>query len=339
MSTLPEEDPLSPEPFALQREEPPAAEEVAIVFYGDSAQQAPDGIVCVEALATAQPRPRFNSWFDPEFLPPPPRIPHLGHLLLLTVLAVLGLLGSGLVVRAALHFRLFGISTAEKAAVDVHYTIGSMAALYLITFGFALIIFPLAWHKGFWAGVHWNARAAIRRFRLLLGAACVCFVLAMIDEVALPGPNNAPIDKLFESRAAAWILFAFGVTFAPFFEETVFRGFLLPALCTAFDWCVEKITHSPALPLDPAGNAQWSFGAMIFASITTSVPFALMHAEQTAWSLGPFLLLVCVSLVLCWARLSTRSLAASVIVHAAYNFLLFSLMLLGTQGFKHMDKM
>jgi hypothetical protein len=50
-------------------------------------------------------------------------------------------------------------------------------------------------------------------------------------------------------------------------------------------------------------------------------------------------LLVCVSLVLCWARLSTRSLAASVLVHASYNFLLFSLMLLGTGGFKHLDKM
>jgi membrane protease YdiL (CAAX protease family) len=64
-----------------------------------------------------------------------------------------------------------------------------------------------------------------------------------------------------------------------------------------------------------------------------------MHAEQTGYSWGPFLLLVCVSLVLCWARLSTRSLAASVAVHASYNFLLFSLMLIGTQGFQHLDKM
>jgi membrane protease YdiL (CAAX protease family) len=78
---------------------------------------------------------------------------------------------------------------------------------------------------------------------------------------------------------------------------------------------------------------------MVVASILTSIPFALMHAEQTAHALGPFLLLVCVSLVLCWARLSTRSLAASVLVHASYNFLIFSLMLLGTGGFRHLDKM
>ncbi len=162
---------------------------------------------------------------------------------------------------------------------------------------------------------------------------------ALVDEVLLPGPADAPIDKLFDSRAAAWLLFAFGVTVAPFFEELIFRGFILPALCTAYDWSVEKTAGSIAPPLNPAGHPQWSIGAMVFGSIATSVPFALMHAEQTAWSLGPFLLLVGVSLVLCWARLATHSLAASVLVHASYNFLLFSLMLLGTSGFKHLDKM
>jgi hypothetical protein len=78
---------------------------------------------------------------------------------------------------------------------------------------------------------------------------------------------------------------------------------------------------------------------MIVASILTSIPFAWMHAEQTGYSLGPFVLLYCVSLVLCWARLTTRSLAASVMVHACYNFLLFSIMLYGTGGFQHLDKM
>jgi len=51
------------------------------------------------------------------------------------------------------------------------------------------------------------------------------------------------------------------------------------------------------------------------------------------------LLLVCVSLVLCWVRLGIRSLAASVMVHATYNLLLFSMMALGTGGFRHLDKM
>jgi hypothetical protein len=64
-----------------------------------------------------------------------------------------------------------------------------------------------------------------------------------------------------------------------------------------------------------------------------------MHAEQTAHAIGPFFLLVTVSLILCAVRLKTRSLAASTIVHACYNFLIFSLMLIGTSGFRHLDKM
>ncbi len=78
---------------------------------------------------------------------------------------------------------------------------------------------------------------------------------------------------------------------------------------------------------------------MVIGSILTSIPFAGMHAEQTGYSFGPFLLLVGVSLVLCAVRLFTRSLASSVMVHACYNLLLFSLMMVATGGFRHLDKM
>jgi membrane protease YdiL (CAAX protease family) len=339
MITPPEQDPITADFYAAQSDDSSMHGAIPSEVHDEFPTYPPDGELPEAPQAAIDPLPMFHSWSEPKHIPPPPRIPHLGHLLLLGVLAVIGLLGSSLVVHSMLHFHLFGITTDQGAASDVHYTIASMASLYLIAFCAALIVFPLLWHKSFFAGVQWNASAARQRFRVLIGAACVCFLLAMVDELVLPGPTNAPIDKLFESRAAAWLLFGFGVTFAPFFEEMVFRGFLLPALCTAFDWSMEKAVHMSAPAPDAAGHPQWSLSAMIFASILTSVPFALMHAEQTAWSLGPFLLLVCVSLVLCWARLATRSLAASVLVHASYNLLLFSLMLLGTQGFKHLDKM
>ena len=197
----------------------------------------------------------------------------------------------------------------------------------------------MIWHKGFFAGIQWNGRTALRLRQRLFITAAICFALALINGLLLPGPADAPIDKIFRAPGAAWLLFAFGVTFAPFFEEMVFRGFLLPALCTACDWVHEKTSGVPVRPLDETDQPRWSIPAMVVASILTSLPFAGMHAAQTGYSLGPFILLIGVSLALCWARLSTRSLAASVMVHASYNFLLFFLMAIGTGGFKHLDKM
>jgi membrane protease YdiL (CAAX protease family) len=267
------------------------------------------------------------------------RIPHLGHIGILTLLALGGLVGTMMLVPLALHFHLFGINSLTQAATDYRYALGSQAAQYFITFIGSLIVFPILWHKPFFEGIHWHGAAALQRTTRLISAAVLCFFVAMINGMLMPGPTNAPIDQLFKAPGAAWILFAFGVTLAPFFEEMAFRGFLLPALCTAYDWTVEHFTGAARRHLDEDGNPQWSFSAMVVGSVLTSIPFALMHGAQTSWSLGPFVLLIFVSLVLCSVRLYTRSLAASTMVHACYNFMLFSFMLLGTGGFKHLEKM
>ena len=270
---------------------------------------------------------------------PESRIPNFGHLLILTVIALLGFVAAGLAVQFAFRAHLWGVKTIDQAATDVHYTLASMAVLYVVSFSLAFFLFPRLWHKPFFAALQWNARAAFRYRYWLFAAPALCFLLAIVDELVLPGPTNAPIDKMFSNTAAAWLLFAFGVAVAPFFEEMTFRGFLLPALCTAVDWAVSLHTKKPLRPLDPNDHPQWSLAAMIVGSLLTSLPFAAMHADQIANSIGPLILLYCVSLVLCFARLSTRSLAASTLVHASYNLLLFSLMLVGTDGFKHLDKM
>lgn len=282
--------------------------------------------------------PLFQYWSRPA-TPKIERIPNAGHLGILFLIAICGLFCAGLVARLALHWHLFGVSTLSEAANEIHFTLGSEGLFYIFTFLGCLVVFPILWGKGFFAGLQWRGATALHYRGRLISAAGVCFILALVNGVLLPGPANTPIDRIFRMPGAAWMLFAFGVTLAPFFEEIAFRGFLLPALSTAFDWLAERAEGTTPHPLDENGHPQWSMPAMIIAAIITSVLFALMHGDQTGYSLGPFLLLVCVSLVLCWARLSTRSLAASVLVHACYNFFLFSLMFLGTSGFKHLDNM
>ena len=273
------------------------------------------------------------------FLPPQERIPHIGHVVILTLLALCSLFASTLVARVGVHYHLFGVNNLQQAATEIHFTLGTEGIFYIFTFLTSLLIFPLVWRKGLLAGLQWRGAVAMQRLGYLIFAAAVCFGLALLSGLLMPGPQDAPIDKIFRAPGAAWILFAFGVTFAPFFEELAFRGFLLPALCTAYDWIAEKVNHQPQPTLDFYDHPQWSMPAMAVAALITSILFAFLHADQTGYSIGPFLLLICVSLVLCAARLILRSLAASVVVHACYNFLLFSLMFLGTSGFKHLENM
>jgi uncharacterized protein len=343
----------------------------------------------------------------------PDRIPNLGHLVLLLVLVGFGGLFAGILSQIALHQHLFGVTNLQEAMTDVHYALGSEAILYLASLFACLIVFPLVWQKSFFSGIQWNFMTAWRLRWRLVAAAFACFVLALLNTLIVPGPSKTPIEKIFHTPGAAWLLFAFGVTFAPFFEETFFRGFLLPAFCTCYDWIAEHVARPTDLQTDLEGHVRWpvsaqvtaaiitaipfvglcafprshdiphiavrvlvvlawlagiglawllvdrrpalqaistavvdgnqhpvwSVPAMILVSLYTSIAFALMHGEQTAYSLGPFLLLIGVSLVLSAVRLSTRSLAASTLVHASYNFMLFFIMAVGTHGFRHMDKL
>lgn len=284
--------------------------------------------------------PESESYFQSyAHLIAPPRFPNIVDVALMgLLLGFAWLVSAGLAV-AALHYRLFGVATQAQAMNDLRYTLGGQVIWYLVALGFWLLFFPRVWNRSFFAGIEWCAAAALRLRWQLLSAAFACFVLAMIDAIVLPGPKEAPIDQVFRMPGGAWVLFLFGITLAPVMEEIIFRGFLLPALCTAWDWGIERLLHRPAPWPDEEGRTNWSMAAMVFASIATSVPFALLHGQQTSYSAGTFVLLVSVSLALCWVRLSTRSLAACTVVHACYNFLLFALMIWGTGGFKHLDKM
>jgi hypothetical protein len=299
---------------------------------------APEQAQPLDWQGTDEPTDLFQSWAQPEAVAPA-RIPHLGHLCLLVALTLLGLLCASLLVMAATHFHLLGGFSAKQAATNIRYMLGEEAAIYLVTLLLSLIIFPLFWQRNFFVGIHWRGVTALRLGWRLPAISLGCFALAALDETLLPGPPNAPIEEIFRTPGAAWLMFGFAITLAPFFEEIAFRGFLLPALATACDWIAERYTGEPPRPLDQNGHPQWSIPAMVIASIATSLPFALVHAEQQGHALGPFLLLIAVSLVLCAVRLFTRSLACSVVVHACYNFLLFSLMLIGTGGFRHLEKM
>jgi len=153
----------------------------------------------------------------------------------------------------------------------------------------------------------------------------------------LPTPKSDPFGSLLKTPLAAWLLMAFAVLLAPLTEELAFRGFLLPALATAYDWL--------ALERSPAGLDRWqrssmhSTSALLFSAIFSSIPFVLLHADQLSHAWGALSVLYGVSLALSFVRIRTHSLACSVLMHSTYNFSLFVVILISTGGFTHLEKL
>ncbi len=266
------------------------------------------------------------------------RIPHLGHALLLIALFLVGLVTSVVLILVALHFKWFGVARVQDAMLSLPYALGTMVVLYLAAFVPGALVFPVLWRRPLLSGLEWNASAVRRFWWIFMGLGVACFLIALAFQKLLHFPAKTPMGELLSTPAAVWTLWAFAVTLAPLCEEIVFRGFLLPAFATAWDWIGERLTHSGPPPLLPGGHPQWSLPAMIVAAIPTSLLFAALHSSQNANAWGPFILLCAVSLILCAVRLAARSVAASTLTHATYNCTLFVVMFTHTHGFQHLHR-
>ena len=97
--------------------------------------------------------PEFGPESGVVFAPlPPMRFPNMADVGLLFVLLILGGLVAAGVTGAAFHFHLFGVFTSKQALSDIHYTLGSQSGWYFSSLIGCLTVFPLLWHKSFFAG-------------------------------------------------------------------------------------------------------------------------------------------------------------------------------------------
>jgi membrane protease YdiL (CAAX protease family) len=208
--------------------------------------------------------------------------PNMGHTaVLLIITAVLVSLVQVVMLIGARKLNIFGHHSLKTYALmlahDARWLVPSEALGYAAVMVVAVPLFSVWWRRGFAEGVHWNLAAA-RKFFLrlaLLGMGCGIGIGLLGN--FLPMPKNPPIElDLLHSPVGAWMMFVFGVTCAPLFEELCFRGFLLPAFVNAFRWLSLKGDLSP--------QAVRRVGYPVSA-LLTSLPFALMHSPQVshAW--------------------------------------------------------
>ena len=272
------------------------------------------------------------------------RIPHLGHLCLFLLFTVLSFIATELLVLAfsgAFHSTSQTLVAMQNPRLQI---IANMLC-YIVALLVAYLVFPRLWNRPFLTGIHWNGAAA-RPVLALVGLA-VGFAAQGVTTL-LPAPKDLPMEDLFRNPAIIWLLVAFGTLLAPLFEEIVFRGFLLPGIAIAVDYL------SLPKPLDPIGQPDpyaamevleswrssdaFSTRALVVSSILTSLCFGLIHAPQLGFSWSSVGLLALVSLVLCYVRLRTRSVAASTILHASYNLSVFITLFVATGGFRHLER-
>lgn len=262
---------------------------------------------------------------------PAKHIPHIGHALLFFTVAWLSLMIAEVIVMGAAHLHTEDAMRAHQALAML-----GQAASYVVTLLVSWILFRRIWQMPFARGIEWNWLAVKRWWYWIVALGAIVSGIAQFSLRFVAEPKNSPLDQILRTTHGAWLMTAFGVLLAPLTEEIAFRGFLLPALAIAYDWLMMDRT--------PAGLERWqrsslhSPAGLLFGAVFSNIPFALLHAGQLEHAWGALGILYCVGLVLSAVRVRTNSVASSVLMHATYNFTVFVVLFIGTDGYRHMEK-
>jgi membrane protease YdiL (CAAX protease family) len=280
--------------------------------------------------------PRLENPAGPDAEVQKRRIPNLGHALLFVLFTGFLLITYEVI--------LFALGKAPAAVVGgtikVQHPVlqlAAMAGTYLATLSIAWLFYPLVWHRPFLDGLQWRWAAARKQIGQLIALGLVLGFMVQIVTYFITSPKTLPIDEFFLTPGTAWLITLFGIVVAPVFEEISFRGFLVPAFAIAYDWV--------SLPRTDEARTRWHTtttltpASLMFSAVLSSLLFAMLHAQQVAHLWAVLLVLFAVSLVLTYVRVKTQSVAASTIVHSAYNGFVFVTVLVATGGYRHLDRM
>ena len=264
------------------------------------------------------------------------RIPNIGHALVFVCFTG--------VVLVLLELVLVALGRAPGTEHDgvaklLHpkLQIALLATTYLTTLLAAWIFYPLVWQRRFLDGLQWRWAVARNQAAKLVSLGLLLGVTMQAVTYFITPPKTLPVDDFFHTQTDAWLITLFGTIVAPIFEEVCFRGFLLPAFAIAYDWL--------SLPRTEWARTRWQTTAtltpasLIFSAVLTSIFFALLHFQQVAHLWAALLVLFSISLLLTFVRVRTGSVAASVLVHGAYNGFVFLMVIVQTGGYLHLERM
>jgi membrane protease YdiL (CAAX protease family) len=130
---------------------------------------------------------------------------------------------------------------------------------------------------------------------ILTGALLAITVL--LASLLFPSPSESALDRILTTPASMVAFVILGIAVAPVMEEIMFRGFLYTVLADLY---------GPGL-----------------AVAVTSVAFAGLHFLQLWGNWPAMFLILAVGYILTIVRQRSNSLIPSIIMHTAYNAMIF----------------
>lgn len=247
---------------------------------------------------------------SPATAAPEPRRWRLADLFFFLAFAALWLLLSPLVtylgyalLRPILGWELRPSALPENA----FFAVATQTIYYVPMLAYVYFLVVVHYEQPFWAGLKWKSLSWRQTAQCLMGGLALA-LFTLLALLALPDKGSFPMEQLFTSPQAAYVVGGFAVLVAPFMEELIFRGVLF----AFFE----------------------NLAGLRFAIVSTALLFAGLHVPEYwgAWHHATLILLV--GLVFSAARGMTGSLAPSVILHLAYNTSVMTGLFIGTQHFR-----
>jgi uncharacterized protein len=262
-----------------------------------------------------------NPWLESEGVPGPLEAPSQTQtvenpswtgwdVLRIVVVTLVAILVSLLAVAYAAQQLLFPRKDFADVARSPLVTVAAQLLAYVVVLVFMVSIVARERRLEFWQAVRWNWPARWPSF--LLAGVVLSVALQGLAHL-LPMPKEMPIDRFFSTPLEAWVVSLFGISIAPLVEELFFRGFLYPVL-------VRRV-------------------GIVVAIALTSAAFGLIHSPQLGHAWGPILVVFLVGLAITITRAATKSVAAGLLMHVAYNGTLSILIFITSGGFRHLSNL
>ena len=252
---------------------------------------------------------------SPEFFNEPPHFSHpripedirvpwgIGDLVFFIVFAVVATFVIGLLVVGA--FVAFGVKITALEQAGRDQALVSIVAQVIIDFallGYLALQIRLKFREPFWQTIGWRKldSGIIPRSFAYAGLVFAGVVISFLVDAASnlhPPKGNLPIAAIYQDRLSAFLLLLMAVLLAPLVEETIFRGYIYPAIAK-------------------------SWGVVVSVLITGAL-FGLLHGFQLGGALWQIALLVIVGIIFTWIRATARTVMASYCMHVGYNSFLF----------------